>query len=298
MTLKARSLTRQKLCIEFLRCQEFLVASHACAAYTLLESASIKHVCPPGVYVAPLAENTLRWTGVLFASQGPYTDAILKFDIAFPEDCPLSAPLITFEQDVFHPLVTPLTTYSYSSRDRDAETISSGDDGRLPPGGLSLREGFPEWFHIIGQDLQQEDAASEATAPHVLHVLHYLRLIFSTPELLDEVQLAGAANPSAWHAWQAHRKRAVRGRTQSPALQSSDVSRSSDTISERSMSPRRSLQQPGGARRPGEWNWNGVWEDRVRKVIMASQSESALYGAESAGLINFTKRDKLKHKSE
>ncbi|OQO10183.1 hypothetical protein B0A48_04540 [Cryoendolithus antarcticus] len=285
MTLKARSLTRQELSIEF----------HAAVAYTSLESASIKHVCPRGVYVAPLPEDALQWTGVLFVRKGPYADAILKFDIAFPEDYPLCAPVITFEQEVFHPLVTPLTTYSYSSRDRDAETISSGDDGRLPPGGLSLREGFPEWFYTNGQDLRHEDTASGVAPPHTLHVLHYLRLIFTAPELLDELQLAGAANPSAWHAWQAHRKRAVSSRTQSPAVRSSDESRSSDTISERSLSPRGSVQQPGGARRPGEWNWNGVWEDRVRRVVMVSQSESALYGADSASVISFTKRDMSEH---
>ncbi|OQO06441.1 hypothetical protein B0A48_08224 [Cryoendolithus antarcticus] len=274
MTLKARSLTRQKLSIEF---------------------ASIKHVCPPGVYVAPLPEDALRWTGVLFARKAPYTNAILKFEIDFPEGYPLCAPIITFEQDVFHPLVTPLTTYSYSSRDRDANTISSGDDGRLPPGGLSLREGFPEWFCTNGQDLRHEDTASTVAPPHILHVLHYLRLIFTAPELLDELLLAGAANPSAWHAWQAHRKRAVSNRAQPPAVCSRDEGRSSDAISERSPSPRGSVQQPGGARRPGEWNWNGVWEDRVRRVVTASQSESALYGADSASVINFTKRDTSEH---
>jgi hypothetical protein len=35
----------------------------------------------------------------------------------------------------------------------------------------------------------------------------------------------------------------------------------------------------GRNRRPGEWNWEGVWEDRVRKAVKASLSEPALYGA-------------------
>lgn len=32
------------------------------------------------------------------------------------------------------------------------------------------------------------------------------------------------------------------------------------------------------ARRPGEWNWEGVWEERVKKGIAASLSEPVLFG--------------------
>lgn len=34
----------------------------------------------------------------------------------------------------------------------------------------------------------------------------------------------------------------------------------------------------GIARQPGEWNWGGVWEERVRRGVEASQSEAVLYG--------------------
>jgi hypothetical protein len=45
---------------------------------------------------------------------------------------------------------------------------------------------------------------------------------------------------------------------------------------------------PWVARRPGEWNWDGVWEFRVKKGIEASQSDAILFG-NSAGddLIRF-----------
>lgn len=33
-----------------------------------------------------------------------------------------------------------------------------------------------------------------------------------------------------------------------------------------------------------EWSWDGVWEERVRKGIDASISESTLYGGGSGGL--------------
>lgn len=41
--------------------------------------------------------------------------------------------------------------------------------------------------------------------------------------------------------------------------------------------------QPGevlspGRRKPGEWNWEGVWEDRVKKGIKASLSDPVLFG--------------------
>jgi hypothetical protein len=39
----------------------------------------------------------------------------------------------------------------------------------------------------------------------------------------------------------------------------------------------------GRTRRPGEWNWEGVWEERVKKAIKASLSEPVLYGGISGG---------------
>jgi hypothetical protein len=45
---------------------------------------------------------------------------------------------------------------------------------------------------------------------------------------------------------------------------------------------------PLAARRPGEWNWDGVWEVRVKKGVDASLTEAVLFG-NSAGddLIRF-----------
>ena len=217
---------------------------------------------------------------------GPYTNAILRFQIAFPDDYPDRPPVVTFLQDVFHPLVTPLTTYTHSTRERGG-TISAADEEKLPPGGLVLKEGFPEWFaDRAGKRHEDELSANEgadivpnthAATPHIAQVLQYLRLVFSAPEIIDGVPLASAANPSAWHAWRSHRAKALgEHRAQSPAK-----SLNGDTSSDGSLSPR--AAQPGGARRPGEWNWSGVWEDRVRKVIAASRTEGTLFGGGGAG---------------
>jgi hypothetical protein len=31
-------------------------------------------------------------------------------------------------------------------------------------------------------------------------------------------------------------------------------------------------------RKPGEWNWEGVWEERVKRGVQASLSEAVLFG--------------------
>ena len=48
--------------------------------------------------------------------------------------------------DVFHPLVTPLTSYTYTADVSEADTVSASDEQRLPPGEFSLRHGFPQWY--------------------------------------------------------------------------------------------------------------------------------------------------------
>jgi hypothetical protein len=35
-------------------------------------------------------------------------------------------------------------------------------------------------------------------------------------------------------------------------------------------------------RRPGEWNWEGVWEDRVKNGISNSLSEPVMFGGVGA----------------
>ncbi|KAK5175658.1 uncharacterized protein LTR77_000797 [Saxophila tyrrhenica] len=293
--------TKQKLCLDF---------------------ASLKHAFPKGIYVAPLPDDPLIWAGLLFVRKGrspypilgysitdahisiagPYANAVLRFHVDFPDAYPALPPIVTILNDVFHPLVTPLTTYSYSTRDTGAETASAADDDRLPPGGLSLRHGFPQWFGGMreggdnkGADStrrgeEEHNAAAESNhsegvrhPPHIIEVLQYLRIVFSTEALLDSVPLEAAANTGAWHAWRSHRAK-VHGRKDSR----SSPGGGSRTPTERSMSPR---QQPGGARKPGEWNWQGVWEDRVRKSVQASISESALYGGEGDDVLCFSKMD-------
>jgi hypothetical protein len=231
-------------------------------------------------------------------SPGPYATAILRFQIAFADDHPQRPPVITFQSDVFHPLVTPLTTYTYSTRDSGAgaDPQSAADEQRLPPGGLSLRHGFPELFETAGamgndvtdhevsqagDGMERRPSAQHQRPPHVVELLQYLRIAFDTEEVLDSIPLDAAANAGAWHAWRSFRAKSA-SRATSVARSAGELKQ---TSMERSLSPR---QQPGGARRPGEWNWQGVWEDRVRKSIHASLSDPALYGGEKNDVVSLS----------
>lgn len=231
-------------------------------------------------------------------SAGVYAPAILRFHIAFPIDYPDRPPGITFSTDIFHPLITPLTTYTYSTQDSGADTVSASDQERLPPGGFSLRHAFPQWpgwhhashhaqasiettttagevrpvndFDSSSRPLQDvSDGSDRFRAPHILEVLFYLRSAFTSEAILDSIPLGAAANSGAWHAWQSFRARTARSTTPS----------TSDTLDDRSSLK----QQPGGAKRPGEWNWEGVWEDRVSRGVKGSLAEHAVFASPASG---------------
>ncbi|KAG2163005.1 hypothetical protein JADG_002744 [Aureobasidium aubasidani] len=247
--------------------------------------------CPKGIYLTPTPRDPHVWQGVLFVRKGPYTPAILKFSLLLAADKP---PTITISTDIFHPLVTPLTTYTYTTSDTGADTVHATDDERLPPGGFSLRHGFPKWFgrnkprpsSQIGSTEESTSTAEHSQPSYgplaIVQILFYMRSTFDTAEVLDKVPLEAAGNPGAWHAWQTHRARVI-GTTPLSATPEDGKSPASPTL----------RQQPGGARRPGQWNWEGVWEERVKKGVQASISQHTLFGsaASTDDLINFLNID-------
>lgn len=223
-----------------------------------------------------------------FAS-GPYAQAVLRFQISFPDAYPKLPPLVTFSTDMFHPLISPLTTYMYTTDIQDNGTVSARDDERLRPGGFSLRHGFPQWFgrgrraqsgsrQVSGEQprgpalAQISRAPSSAGSPasdteglssqaarqdlSVYHILKYIQSTFDSEDILDSVPLEAAGNPGAWHAWRTHRRSSSDADSGHPPAQA----------------------PPAATRQSGEWNWEGVWEDRVRKGIAASLSDPALFG--------------------
>jgi hypothetical protein len=243
---------------------------------------------------------------------------------------------VTFSTDIFHPLITPLTTYMYTTDITDAGTVSATDEERLPPGGFSLRHGFPAWFGRGGgggnRSRQTSGQQQPGTPPPPLpprkeggksgsgsqkstpesrkgaaatgspsaspfaqaqaqqfrsgtpastyEVLRYLASTFDSEQVLDGIPLDAAGNPGAWHAWRARQRSRGRG---NPVV---DVK-----------GEVRKLEGGKGAgpptpRKPGEWNWEGVWEERVRKGVQASLSEAVLFGAGAGDeVINFLNMD-------
>ncbi|KAL9128319.1 MAG: hypothetical protein Q9217_002974 [Psora testacea] len=280
-------------------------------------SASLKQGCPDGIYISLKPGNPLQWSGVLFVRKGPYAPAILRFQLTLPPDYPYLPPTITLVTDVFHPLITPLTMYTYTTGSLSSNTVSATDEERLPPGSFILRHGFPHWFgraqNSLGSSATSFRTVSgsflthspvsilpivrSATVPSgrgiftqpstplheggnldqlgqsnryptICQVLEYVKRSFDDGEFLDSVPLDAAGNVGAWKAWRAHRAGS-------------------------GVEIRHGVAMEGLSHEGAEWNWDGVWEQRVQRGIDTSTSDSVLYGGNGGGndLVRFVELD-------
>lgn len=293
-----------------------------------ITSAGLKQACPEGMFISLTPGNPTIWSGVLFVRKGmlrgcrvesprlttltlflgPYAPAVLRFQISFPDSYPQLPPLVTFSTELFHPLLTPLTTYMYTTDIQDSGTVSASDQERLPPGGFSLRHGFPEWFgrgrranrrstgqqstdssHGQGTGSNLSTPTSKASPGRQVpayaqtskkgvstyEILEYIRSNFSDEDVLDSIPLSAAGNPGAWHAWRTHRRAA--GKVfENDARTETSQNEDGQNPENHSDSPK-NMQNPA-IRPPSEWDWDGVWEDRVKKGIATSLSEAVLFG--------------------
>jgi len=228
----------------------------------------------------------------------------------------------------------------YTTDIQDSGTVSATDDERLPPGGFSLRHGFPNWFGrasrksaerarggsiqtpmrgASGVDSPASVVSGSSTSPtpgantggsnrsggdpkkkdvSTYEVLRYIRSAFDDEAVLDNVPLEAAGNPGAWHAWRTHQIKqgkinpVVEKSNWHEGLSDDGGSPSSAGVPDGYQRLAGGTTAPLAARRPGEWNWDGVWEVRVKKGVEASIAEAQLFGA-SAGddLIGFLKMD-------
>ncbi|KAI0192481.1 ubiquitin-conjugating enzyme/RWD-like protein [Astrocystis sublimbata] len=265
--------------------------------HLLAEFAGLRQACPDGVYVALTPGDPSLWSGAIFVRDGPYAPAVMRFQISFPDSYPRLPPLVTFSTDMFHPLITPLSV-------GDNGAVSATDVERLPPGGFSLRHGFPEWYGRRARNSadkkQSEGEQATRKTPHqpppptdlgggtpssrnsamsqspgffdkqkdevsIFAVLHYIRSTFDDEDTLDAIPQEAAGNAGAWHAWRTYR--VEQGKEFEPA-----------TPAEGATPSLTSPTSQGTARRPGEWNWEGVWEERVKKGVAASLSEPVMFG--------------------
>ncbi|KAI4149159.1 MAG: hypothetical protein L6R39_002596 [Caloplaca ligustica] len=230
----------------------------------------------------------------------PYASAILRFAVSFPFGYPESPPLITFVTDIFHPLVTPLTTYTYTTGSGSSDPVSATDDERLPPGGFGLSDAFPHWFgrsdssapssvrssRNVSGSQQYDDASDHGRSPSretrfrtssdrgsprvsMINVLDYMRRAFCDGKLLDALPLEAAANPGAWKAWRASRRDAL------PHAGVHEVSSDQPRAARTKDAAHGILKE---VKRPEEWSWDGVWKERVKRGIDASISHQVLFG--------------------
>ena len=239
-------------------------------------------------------------------SIGPYAPAILRFLILYPHDYPSLPPTIIFITDVFHPLITPLTTYTYTTSSDSSDTVSASDDERLPPGGFNLRHGFSTWLgrahknggpstlpsihasrdfsqnpplevssdikvlddDVVAKPSENSSFQSISVPPTdmkpsdrkitIIEILEYVKRAFYDDQFLDGVPLEAAGNPGAWKAWRAYRA--------SKGVKLDGFGKTAGVIDDRE-----------------DWNWDGVWEQRVRKGVESSIADSTLYAGTSGG---------------
>jgi hypothetical protein len=222
----------------------------------------------------------------------------------------------------------------YTTDIQDSGTVSATDEERLPPGGFSLRHGFPAWFgrasrrsadreRIRNSSLQtppkagvdtpdsesnysptpgrtldsassRDSQAGKREEITVHDVLRYIRSTFDEEDVLDKVPLEAAGNPGAWHAWRTHRIKLGKIAPFSDGKGRKALDSGTGGDDGGTSTPEGYQRLAGGtsapmtSRRPGEWNWDGVWEVRVKKGVEASLSESALYGKDAGDdLIRF-----------
>ena len=167
-------------------------------------------------------------------------------------------------------------------------------ESRLPPGGFSLH-GMLKWFRRLNDTLPDKsedrhikwfDPVEKSQSPAAVQirnsnsagscviadVLLYIKSAFSRDDFLDEIQLDEAVSPGAFYAWRSHR-----------------LSTASDTYnrnhkrvcgdeSMNSLSRKDTNEESSTKTWPGQWNWDGVWKDRVNKAIQASIADSNLFG--------------------
>ena len=211
--------------------------------------------------------------------------------------------------------MAPLTTYTYTTGSSSSETVSATDEERLPPGGFSLRHGFPHWF-----GRSQKSAKSSATSSRNASDAHAgassQREELYKPPPPEDLSSRGSSPRSESFRMSSVRTRARHAVQPSRLIIITDVleymkcafddetaldtlpleaagnsgawkawwayRRSNETDSKLVESVPRLHKQE-------EWSWDGVWEERVRKGIDASIAESTLYGSSSGGddLVSF-----------
>ncbi|EIW70598.1 hypothetical protein TREMEDRAFT_18354, partial [Tremella mesenterica DSM 1558] len=76
---------------------------------TEFSSVRVPNNCPRGMYIIPSVDSPLKWNGVFFVHRGPYAGSVLRFILDFPLNYPQTRPTVTFDSEVYHPMIDPKT---------------------------------------------------------------------------------------------------------------------------------------------------------------------------------------------
>ncbi|MCJ1284667.1 hypothetical protein MMC26_004003 [Xylographa opegraphella] len=283
----------------------------------LLEFTRLKHNCPSGIYVSLTPGSPTTWSGVFFPRKGPYVPAILRFEVTFPDEYPRLPPLIVFNSDIFHPLVTPLTTYTYATGTLGPDTSGSPDQERLPPGGFSLKHAFSDWvgqttsgtgtlasetlsnipvMRTVGLDCDSDEHQPAGPTPMTglaygsglgagdIQNSFHLKEVPTMAKLLHYIK-------SAFEDEKLLDDLPLESAVCSGAWHSwvayrkrVEQDRSSVTPDDLLGGQQRAHKRMTGALTPAQsashWNWDGVWVQRVRTGIEASISEPVLFASD------------------
>ena len=110
-----------------------------------------------------------------------------------------------------------------------------------------------DFVHDTSLSMKNTESTGRTT---IMLVLNYMKRSFDEDDFLDNVPLEAAGNAGAWKAWRAYRA-------------SSGVKLDEATVSSHYTADHE------------EWNWDGVWEQRVRQGIDTNVSDSVLFGGAS-----------------
>ena len=244
---------------------------------------------------------------------GPYAPAILRFHIVFASQYPNSPPLLTFTSDIFHPLVSPSTTYTHASG-----SLTSGpgiaDRERLPPGGFSLRHGFPAWFEKeegigletskdvkIATTVKTEDGVAsskdkQSSLPS-MKIIEESGTVGTVPARKEAEEKTQKPSPRTIFKILQYLKQAFEDEDLLDELPFDSAANSgawrawrahrdntAPTSDRNKMNvppntPQRTLGEGNKTKPSDDWSWSGIWEQRVGEGIESSISDPVLYGS-------------------
>lgn len=196
-----------------------------------------------------------------------------------PDQYPDTAPLITFDTEVFHPLVAGNASQTSTGKPARPTAEDSEYSASLPTGGFSLQHGFPSWFtqqtpnqpdtpdrKKLGKRLTARAgfiATTKQRRPHIAEALQYLKRAFSDETLLDALNYLEVVNADALKAWLGYRslrtinKREILGAGSGTGNNWTNGTGTNGASSSHSDSMENE-------------KWAGIWESEVRSIVSAS----------------------------